>query len=34
LILAATPTAQALTMSELDIAELEIVLEDASILAT
>jgi HD-like signal output (HDOD) protein len=34
LILAATPTAQALTMSELDLAELEIALEDASILAT
>ena len=33
LILAATPTAQALTMSELDLAELEIALEDASILA-
>jgi HD-like signal output (HDOD) protein len=33
LILAATPAAQALTMSELDLAELEIALEDASILA-
>lgn len=33
LILAATPTAQTLTLSELDLAELEIALEDASLLA-
>lgn len=34
LILAATPTAQALSMTELDLAELEIALEDANILAS